>query len=216
LEFPVVFIVGLEENIFPHSRSLNNEDDLEEERRLCYVALTRAQKILYLTHAMRRRTWGDELPAEPSRFLNEIPLELIKDVSLGPSWLKFASREDTLHNREAIAALKGESPAPAKKPSNYTGKTYNSAQSVNEFFKRRIAEAEDREAASQPAESRPQSADPRRKEKWRAGVRVRHEKYGSGIVLRVEGTGDDAKLTINFPGYGQKKFVAKFVTLEQT
>jgi DNA helicase-2/ATP-dependent DNA helicase PcrA len=215
LEFPIVFIVGLEENLFPHSRSINNEDDLEEERRLCYVAITRAQKILYLTHAMRRRTWGDELPAEPSRFLNEIPLELVKDVSLGPSWLKFASREDTLHNREAIAALKGESPAPAKKPSNYTGKTYNSAQSVNDFFKRRIAEAEDHEAASQPTVSRPQSADLRRKEKWRAGVRVRHEKYGSGIVLRVEGTGDDAKLTINFPGYGQKKFVAKFVTLEQ-
>src|SRR6185369_5016603 len=137
LEFPVVFIVGVEEGLFPHSRTFQSEEELEEERRLCYVAITRAQKYLYITHAMKRRTFGEELPAEPSRFLNEIPLELLKDMSAGPSWLGFAARPDTQRNREAASALRGEYTPPIKKNSNYTGKTYNSAESVREFFKRR-------------------------------------------------------------------------------
>ncbi len=141
LEFPVVFIVGMEEGLFPHSRTFQSDEELEEERRLCYVAITRAQQFLYITHAMRRRTFGEEMPAEPSRFLNEIPLELLQNMSAGPSWLGFAARPETQHNREALSALKGE-PRPAlRKSSNYSGKTYNSAESVMDFFKRRVGEA---------------------------------------------------------------------------
>src|SRR5215216_3127282 len=141
LEFPVVFIVGVEEGLFPHSRTFQSEEEMEEERRLCYVAITRAQKYLYITHAMKRRTFGEEAPAEPSRFLNEIPIELLQDMSLGQSWLGFAARPDTRHNRDAAAALRGESATPAvKRSSNYTGKTYNSAESVRDFFKRRMGE----------------------------------------------------------------------------
>ncbi|HVS82184.1 MAG TPA: UvrD-helicase domain-containing protein, partial [Pyrinomonadaceae bacterium] len=77
LEFPVVFIVGLEDGLFPHSRSLADASDIEEERRLCYVAMTRAEKYLYVTHAVKRRVYGEELASEPSQFLNEMPLELI-------------------------------------------------------------------------------------------------------------------------------------------
>ena len=90
LEFPVVFLVGLEDGIFPHSRSVNDPKELEEERRLAYVAITRAEKILYVTHSMRRRVYGEEMAAEPSQFLNEMPLELIDDLSRGSSWLSFA------------------------------------------------------------------------------------------------------------------------------
>src|SRR5438128_1408782 len=90
LEFPLVFIVGLEDGLFPHSRSLSDSSDIEEERRLCYVAMTRAERYLYVTHAVKRRVYGEELASEPSQFLNEMPLELIEDVSRGRSWLSFA------------------------------------------------------------------------------------------------------------------------------
>jgi DNA helicase II / ATP-dependent DNA helicase PcrA len=226
LEFPVVFMVGLEENLFPHSRANSSDEELEEERRLCYVAITRAQKHLYITHAMRRRTWGEELATEPSRFLNEIPIELLKDVSPGPSWLKFSSRPETQHNRQAAAALRGETPPPqpVKKNSNYSGKTYNSVDSINDFFKRRINEAGAREqnaAANRPPSSGSQqtggkaSAGSPSASGYRVGARVRHAKYGQGMILKVEGAGDEAKLTVSFPGYGQKKFVAKFAALEK-
>src|SRR5205823_6002147 len=81
LEFPLVFLVGLEDGLFPHSRSLSDASDIEEERRLAYVAMTRAERYLYVTHAVKRRVYGEELASEPSQFLNEMPLELIEDVS---------------------------------------------------------------------------------------------------------------------------------------
>src|SRR6185503_17319507 len=108
LEFPVVFIAGMEEGLFPHSRAATSEEDLEEERRLCYVAITRAQKNLYITHAMQRRIFGEEDVTEPSRFLNELPLELMENLSKGSSWLGFAARPETQLNREATAALRNE------------------------------------------------------------------------------------------------------------
>jgi DNA helicase-2/ATP-dependent DNA helicase PcrA len=209
LEFPVVFIVGMEEGLFPHSRTFQSDEELEEERRLCYVAITRAQQFLYITHAMRRRTFGEELPAEPSRFLNEIPLELLRNMSAGPSWLGFAARPETRHNREALSALKGEQRPALRKSSNYSGKTYNSAESVMDFFKRRVSEAGAQESRRGVAEVR--KSEPG----YRVGTRVRHARYGTGVIMRAEGTGEEAKLTVNFPGFGQKKFIAKYAQLEK-
>jgi DNA helicase-2/ATP-dependent DNA helicase PcrA len=215
LEFPVVFIAGMEEGLFPHSRTFQSEEELEEERRLCYVAITRAQKHLYITHAMKRRTFGEESPAEPSRFLNEIPLELLQDMSLGSSWLGFAAQPDTRHNREAISALRSQPSQAPKKSSNYTGKTYNSVESVRDFFNRRTSEPRDTGSEPHAPSSRPRASEPQSKSGFRVGSHVRHAKYGTGVVLRVEGAGDDAKLTVSFPGYGQKKFVARFAALEK-
>ena len=90
LEFPLVFIAGLEDGLFPHSRSATDPAELEEERRLCYVAMTRAERYLYVTHAMKRRVYGEELASEPSQFLNEMPFDLIEDLTRGNSWLSFA------------------------------------------------------------------------------------------------------------------------------
>lgn len=220
LEFPLVFIVGAEEGLFPHSRAAASEEDLEEERRLCYVAITRAQKYLYITHAMQRRIFGEESITEPSRFLNELPLELIQNLSPGPSWLGFAERPETRHNREAAAALRGEPSRTVKKTSNYSGKTYNSVDGVREFFKRRTQSAGKAEQSREAAE--PKRSGAARDSgaassggQFRVGAHVRHAKYGTGVVLRSEGAGDDAKLTVSFPGYGQKKFVAKFAALEK-
>src|ERR1044071_8845570 len=110
LEFPLVFIVGLEDGLFPHSRSATDPAELEEERRLAYVAMTRAERYLYVTHAMRRRVYGEELASEPAQFLHEMPLELIEDLSRGNSWLSYArgsSEIDYEHGEYRRAAAAG-------------------------------------------------------------------------------------------------------------
>lgn len=243
LEFPIVFLVGLEDGVFPHSRSLNDDKEMEEERRLAYVAITRAEKILYVTHSMRRRVYGEEIAAEPSQFLNEMPLELIHDLSYGSSWLSFARGSTTTANRAAASALRGEQRPAIEKPKNlYTGKTYNSREAIAEFFKNRSDSPPRRGDAEGKTDKEPQtSADTQSKpkplsgfDKLRAqatpknpkseipnpqsfvpGTHVRHEKYGTGLVLRREGTGDNVKLTVSFPGYGQKKLIEKFAKLER-
>ncbi|MGH9751761.1 MAG: ATP-dependent helicase [Blastocatellia bacterium] len=210
LEFPLVFIAGLEEGLFPHSRANESQDDLEEERRLCYVAITRAEKYLYLTHAMKRRVYGTEMPSEPSRFLMEFPLELIEDQSKGASWLRFTNKASTIDDRES-------SPAPARaarRASNYQGQTYNSADSVKEFFARqgRQIDAADFETrAGSDDENGPGAATTGLK----VGTRVRHAKYGVGLIVKREGEDENAKLTINFPGYGHKKMIEKYAALEK-
>ncbi|HEY9282718.1 MAG TPA: UvrD-helicase domain-containing protein, partial [Pyrinomonadaceae bacterium] len=133
LEFPVVFIVGLEDGLFPHSRSAADPAELEEERRLCYVAVTRAEQFLYVSHAMKRRVYGEELASEPSQFLNEMPLELLEDVSRGASWLSFARSSTRTENLAAARALRGE----AREERRYAGKTYDSVDSIAEFFRQR-------------------------------------------------------------------------------
>lgn len=235
LEFPVVFLVGLEDGIFPHSRSINDPKELEEERRLAYVAITRAEKVLYITHSMRRRVYGEEMAAEPSQFLNEMPLELIENLSYGSSWLSFARSSTTQQNKYAVAALRGEHRT--EKPKNlYTGKTYNSTDAIAEFFNKRGIDAGTKTDGGEQESSRPDF--PRNEPRtsfgnlkasaskapaaakapdgaFVAGSHVRHAKYGKGLVLRREGSGDNVKLTISFPGFGQKKMIEKYANLEK-
>ncbi len=209
LEFPLVFIAGLEEGLFPHSRANESQDDLEEERRLCYVAITRAEKYLYLTHSMKRRVYGAETPSEPSRFLMEFPLELIEDQSKGGSWLRFAGRASGFEGREP-------SPSPARaarRDNNYQGRTYNNADGVKEFFARQgrnINAADFGPRAGPDDESG--STGPTG---FKVGTRVRHAKYGVGLIVKREGEDENAKLTINFPGYGHKKMIEKYAALEK-
>jgi DNA helicase-2/ATP-dependent DNA helicase PcrA len=207
LEFPLVFIAGLEEGLFPHSRANESQNDLEEERRLCYVAITRAEKYLYLTHAMKRRVYGAEMPSDPSRFLMEFPIELIEDQSKGGSWLRFANKAPAFEGREQAPS------APARRPSNYQGQTYNSADSVKEFFARQgknIDTADFEARAGSDGES-----GAHRPTGLKVGTRVRHAKYGVGLIVKREGEGENAKLTINFPGYGHKKMIEKYAALEK-
>ena len=237
LEFPVVFLVGLEDGLFPHSRSLSDSSDIEEERRLAYVAMTRAEKFLYITHAVKRRVYGEELASEPSQFLNEMPLELINDLSRGRSWLSFARGSKTLGEAgqsldyEYDEDAQDDEPAAdsgrfsARRPSGkYSGKTYDSVESVEEFFRKRNAQM----GLAPPRQvSRSQSRPPERKTQRAAvgqistpqpfapGSYVRHAKYGRGLVLRREGSGDQTKVTVSFPGYGAKKLVEKYAALEE-
>ncbi len=222
LEFPVVFLVGLEDGIFPHSRSINDPKELEEERRLAYVAITRAETLLYVTHSMRRRVYGEEMAAEPSQFLNEMPLDLIRDLSRGNSWLSFAKGGKAKSNQYAVSALRGENREAPSKPKNlYTGKTYNSSEAIAEFFKKKNIEQQkssdpkpltgfDKLRAQASQTPKPSASD----KGFVPGAHVRHPKYGKGLVLRREGSGDNVKLTVSFPGFGQKKLIEKYANLE--
>jgi DNA helicase-2/ATP-dependent DNA helicase PcrA len=237
LEFPVVFLVGLEDGIFPHSRSISDPKELEEERRLAYVAITRAEKILYVSHSMRRRVYGEDIAAEPSQFLNELPIELIEDLSAGPSWLSYARSSGTQSSKAAAGALRGESYSPPPKKKNlYTGQTYNSADAISEFFKNRQSRKEedtnsktadqtddppsqpsafDRLKAAGTPKSKASKPVPVNETGFTPGTHVSHEKYGRGLVLRREGSGDNVKLTVSFPGFGQKKLIEKYANLQK-
>jgi len=222
LEFPLVFIVGLEDGLFPHSRSATDQAELEEERRLCYVAMTRAERYLYVTHAMKRRVYGEELASEPSQFLNEMPIDLLEDLSLGKSWLSFARGSSVIDYQQ------GEYRKERKK---YPGKTYNSADSIAEFFKQRTQQLgqtaggaanlgkwnkdQGSKTKDQKAIAGGESSSSVGTSDFVPGSYVRHSKYGRGLVLRREGAGDSTKLTVSFPGYGQKKLVQKYAGLEK-
>lgn len=229
LEFPVVFIAGMEEGLFPHSRSIDSESMLEEERRLCYVAMTRAMRRLYLSSARWRRKYGGAPldSCQPSRFLEEIPQHLL----------------ETLHEPRHVPGaldLFGERAMvrEAVRRHTYTGKTVNSIDHIQQFFAERgmrgpavgasppkpAAPAPPPKAASQPppAPQKPaappppaRKSAPQRGGGLRPGAAVRHPKYGRGTIVRKEGDGDDAKLTVSFPGFGLKKLVARFAGLQQ-
>ena len=220
LEFPLVFIVGLEDGLFPHSRAATDPAELEEERRLCYVAMTRAERFLYVTHAMKRRVYGEELASEPSQFLNEMPLDLMEDLSMGKSWLSFARGSHTIDYEH------GEYRKEKKK---YAGKTYDSVDSIAEFFKQRATQLGNTQGSASsvvmpPSRPRPSSASKSASAAaqpapstgdFLPGSYVNHAKYGRGLVLRREGAGDSTKLTVTFPGFGQKKLIQKYAGLEK-
>lgn len=219
LEFPVVFMAGMEDGLFPHSRSLLSEAAMEEERRLCYVGMTRAEKRLVLSWAKYRRRFGggEQERTMASRFLKEVPSNLI--VALGVS--SNDEREDV--PQVDLTADRWHVRQDSRK-NLYTGKTINSVENVAQFFKERGLNAPARVATQAPA---PQpvppvqsiaslpKAPPPPKHPARTGTVVEHPKYGTGTIVRREGEGDDAKITVIFQRYGMKKLVEKYAGLKK-
>ena len=157
LEFKLVLLTGLEESLFPHGRSMESASQLEEERRLCYVAITRAMEKLYITHAESRRLHGTDTFNPPSRFLREIPKELIDEI-------RPRAQTNIPYNRKGFNETKME-------------------------FEEEIGIA--------------------------LGQKVKHKKFGEGIVLNYEGSGDSARVQVNFDESGTKWLVMAYANLEK-
>jgi DNA helicase-2/ATP-dependent DNA helicase PcrA len=230
LEFPLVFLAGLEEGLFPHSRTLNNPEELEEERRLCYVGMTRAMNSLILTRAHYRRRYGNDAPEQsvPSRFLEEVPSQLIEHLGgRAPAWAtpaygssfgagrrsahsgdfadKHYNYEDESQEIPRAAASGRDSTPKSKTPEG------GSIDNIAKFFGGKGG-AVKFGALARPAMDLPTSSGSAGLKK---GARVRHSKYGEGTVLMREGEGEDAKLTVMFARHGMKKLMEKFANLEK-
>jgi DNA helicase-2/ATP-dependent DNA helicase PcrA len=185
LEFPVVILAGLEEGLFPHVRSSEDEEELEEERRLCYVGMTRARARLFLTSAARRRVFGEYQATEPSRFLDEIPGDLVERIA--PAWS--APSYQSGFDREGFGS----------------GRSRRGSGRGGQAGRWR----EEPPAPAYAYEDEDQSAVP-----LRLGQRVRHPHFGVGTVIAVEPHTDDVKVTVRFASVGQKKLLARFAKLE--
>jgi DNA helicase-2/ATP-dependent DNA helicase PcrA len=224
LEFPLVFLCGLEEGLFPHSRTFLQPDDIEEERRLCYVGMTRAMDTLILSRAVYRRRYGTDLPeaSVPSRFLEEIPPQLVEELGAsrraraGTGALAYsAGRSHAVHDSDRThyayededqsANWAAGTPRKAA-PASYSGRNYNSIENIAEFFASRGKKFS---VAKLPVE------EPKGRKGFRPGQKVRHPKYGEGTVYQREGEGEEAKITVQFPRFGLKKLVEKYAQLER-
>ncbi|HKQ32056.1 MAG TPA: 3'-5' exonuclease, partial [Thermodesulfobacteriota bacterium] len=162
LEFPLAFIIGIEENLIPHFNSAK-DGEVEEERRLFYVGLTRAKEKVYMSSAARRRVFGKEERPAPSRFLSEIPKELVEWKNFyGITYGEFTERDSYTDRSERRAS-------PDKNRSDENGSGY------------------------------------------KVGQRIEHPSFGRGTIKRVEGTGEKARVTVLFPGYGIKKIIASYL-----
>jgi DNA helicase II / ATP-dependent DNA helicase PcrA len=246
LEFPLVFLTGMEEGLFPHSRTLTDPTGLEEERRLCYVGMTRAMDTLVMTRARYRRRYGSDMPESSiaSRFLEEVPARLVEDLGSPPARPQYSGSdyrsdyggaystpypkanrfgrsnteeverhysyedEDQSGERGAKAAARATGVGMAGRfgPSGKTAAPGQSIDNIASFFASRGQKI-----------SRPklEVEAPIGKTGLKQGSRVRHPKYGEGIVFRREGDGDDAKITVQFQQHGVKKLVEKFAQLER-
>jgi DNA helicase-2/ATP-dependent DNA helicase PcrA len=213
----------LEEGLFPHSRTLLSPDDIEEERRLCYVGMTRAMDTLNISRARYRRRWGTDMPepSTPSRFLEEIPPQLMEDLGSPGGTARrdrggmydrggysddYTSTHYDYENEDQSGSRVPSYSKPKKPAYAGSGSSYNSIDNIAEFFASRGKKF------TRPKVDVPQ---PTGKKGFQAGARVIHPKYGEGTVVRREGDGDDAKITVQFPRHGLKKLVEKFAQLQK-
>ena len=199
LEYPFVFVVGMEEDLFPSAMSMNTRSELEEERRLFYVALTRAEEQAYLTYAQTRYRWGSLIDCEPSRFIEEIE----------ESYLNYLTPKSSYRYKPQIDAdIFGEvdkSKLRQNKPSSGTAPL---AHKPNQDQLKKLRKIK-------PGLSYPRGkADSALSLDLSQGTKVKHSRFGNGIVLNLEGTGKDKKAEIQFEMGGSKKLLLRFAQLE--
>jgi len=237
LEFPLVVLAGMEEGLFPHSRTMLEPDAIEEERRLCYVGMTRAMDTLILSRAVYRRRYGTDMPeaSVPSRFLDEVPGQLVEEMG--------GSRRSTgrVGTGRVGTGRVGTDRVGTGIPARPAGRSPAAAESTHYSY-----EDEDQSATWNPARVKPKPATPLRsynsidniaeffasrgkkfsvpkmlseepkgRRGFRPGQKVKHPKYGEGTVYQREGDGEDAKITVQFPRFGLKKLVERYAQLEK-
>jgi DNA helicase II / ATP-dependent DNA helicase PcrA len=244
LEFPLVFLTGMEEGLFPHSRTLDDPTGLEEERRLCYVGMTRAMDTLVMTMARYRRRYGSDMPEPsiPSRFLEEVPARLVEDLGSPPARPQFSSSgygsgyggvyatpypkanrfgRTNAEEAERHYSYEDEDQSGERAPGRPAGSPRGNNRSGYAGKTAAAGQSIDNIASFFAARgqkiSRPklEVEAPTGKTGLKQGSRVRHPKYGEGTVFRREGDGDDAKITVQFQQHGVKKLVEKFAQLER-
>ena len=194
LEFPVVFLIGMEENVFPLNRAAEDPDELEEERRLAYVGITRAEKILYLTNANSRLLFGRTNYNRPTRFINEISSDLLTYQGLArPTNTSFKAS----YSSGGVSFGQGMSLAQAlQERKKQVAPSTISSQGLP--FKDFTAKT-----------TAPAGAD------WSVGDLLLHKKFGEGTVLEVSGSGSTQELKIKFPEVGLKKLLASVAPIEK-
>ncbi len=204
LEFRVVFITGVEEGLFPHSRSMDDPDEMEVERRLCYVGVTRAKERLYLLRTFRRTLYGESQVSEPSRFLLELPPHLLEG--------------HPRPGRKGMDRPAGSSPWGVRPPAREQGKRpeASSRAPASTFAGSRSGRPEGRrEPPVPPASERPRRAEPRVELRFRTGDQVRHETFGLGIVVESKPVGGDEQVSVAFAGTGVKRLLASMAPMEK-
>jgi ATP-dependent DNA helicase pcrA len=200
LEFPYVYIVGMEEDLFPSAKSIQTREELEEERRLFYVALTRAEKQAYLTYAEQRYRFGSSQDTEPSRFIEEIKEAHLKYLTPIQSQLNY--RYKPLINRDIFGEV-DKSKLRLQKPISGTPPAKN-APTADELPKLRKLK---------PINAMPAANDKSLYNELRVGARVQHERFGQGVVIALEGAGNDKKAQVNFDTGGLKNILLRFAKL---
>jgi DNA helicase-2/ATP-dependent DNA helicase PcrA len=197
LEFDVVFLAGLEEGLFPHFQSRDSKEDLEEERRLCYVGMTRARQKLYLTWTPFRRSFGPDagMPSLPSRFLKEVPAEFVEgiDIQAGYVFEEDADYSDEEEDEDEDECDSSEKPAEAT-----SGHQPRSLAELRAYVEKRNSGKPG--GAAGPV--------------LKSGMRVRHPQFGDGIILSRERTGTEFKLTVTFSRVGRKTLIERYAKLQ--
>ena len=209
LEFPVVFLVGMEEGIFPGYKSINEPGELEEERRLCYVGITRAKEKLLLTCARQRTIFGSTSCNAVSRFLKEIPSTMLDGADEAfeesPNSRFSDERYEWSYGRSSSYSNDFfNSNVSSYKDNEVTAKSNNS----NATFQFRSADSFLKSLQSKPKNQSVNLSD------YKSGVKVFHKKFGEGIISKVEEEGEDLKVDIDFEKVGHKRLMAKFAGLE--
>ena len=207
LEFPVVFLVGMEEGIFPGYKSISEPKELEEERRLCYVGITRAKENLFLTCSKQRTIFGSTSYNPVSRFLNEIPQELLEgyDEAFGETKNKEQMFKDSQYTWSYGSRNNGN--IKTYKIEEQKATVAASSKNTNNGFMFRTAESFLNNLSKKSANNIDLS-------KYKSGVKVFHKKFGEGTINKVEPEGEDLKVDIDFNKVGHKRLMAKFANLE--
>ncbi|HEK9985437.1 TPA: DNA helicase PcrA [Streptococcus equi subsp. zooepidemicus] len=195
LEFPVVFLIGMEEGVFPLARAAEDQDELEEERRLAYVGITRAEECLFLTNANTRTLFGKSSYNRPTRFLKEMSEDLLSFQGLArPTHASFGVTFSQQGQRQ-----------------------FGTGMSLSEAIQSRKSMAQPARAASKPTPLPfgPNAATSKQAIDWQIGDIAHHKKWGAGTVLEVKGSGKTMELTISFPDVGLKKLLASVAPIEK-
>lgn len=205
LEFPVVFLVGFEDGVFPHQRSIDSLEpqDLEEERRLAYVGITRARERLHISHAWSRSLYGTTLYNQPSRFLDEIPQRLVTNID----GQRRSSRSGSWSDSVGGSAFRTWGERPDRRSGiSSAARQARRAESKQQMLERALAEG--RAAMTAKADAVSDSG-------FRVGDDVKHRTWGDGVVTDLRGVGDKTEITVNFPSVGEKVLLLAWAPLEK-